>query len=128
MTTRRRFLETVGGGLTGDWLARALPLGVGVGVPGSPRDAHGALTTKSVVLDTANPLANFSVEGAQHFTPGPGALVLRDQSVSDLVNFYGTELNALPGNEIDVVAAFQIRTVTMNNATRACTSQSMMGR
>jgi len=69
-----------------------------------------------LVLDTANPLADFAVEGSQFFTPGPGALVLHDQSVSDLVNFYGEAPFAAPGTTVDLIASFQIRTATCANA------------
>ncbi len=67
-------------------------------------------------LDPANPLADFSVEGTQGFTPTPTLLVVLDQSISDVVNFYGVDPNAASGIELDLFATFQIRNVTPLNA------------
>lgn len=78
--------------------------------------AFPGLAIKSVVLDPGHPLANFAVEGAQPFTPTPSLLVLLDQSVADVVDFYGFDPAASPGNDVDVVAAFQVRTSTPLNA------------
>lgn len=69
-----------------------------------------------VTLNTWNPLANFSVEGTQPFTTSPDAIQLLDQSVSDLVNFYGVDSDAAPGTDLDLIARFQVQTTTPLNA------------
>ena len=107
MATRRRFLETMSGGLTGSWLARALPLGVGVGVLGWPRDGSLALASGCVVLNTLHPEANFWKMGNQGVTPGT-SLVLSDQSSTDYVEFYAEDPCAAPGKTVDVVSSFRL--------------------
>src|SRR6266545_2202373 len=67
MTTRRRFLETVSGGLTGGWLTRALPLGLGAGVLGWPRAARAVgslVSTECMRLDT-NDISGWTLLGTQ---------------------------------------------------------------
>jgi hypothetical protein len=68
------------------------------------------------VLDPGNPLANFALEGYANFNTSPSVLLLLDQSVADIVYFYGPDPAAAPGNDVDVVAAFQVRTSTPLNA------------
>lgn len=113
MATRRRFLETVSGGLTGSWLARALPLGVGVGVLGWPRDTL-ALASGCVVLDTFHSEANFVKDGNQTVTPG-NSLVLTDGSNADHVGFFAEDPCTATGEDVDVVATFRV----VNNSTPA---------
>ena len=71
----------------------------------------GAATT----LDTTNPTANFTNEGGQSFTPGT-VLTLTDTSIGDFVSFYAADLDAYPGNAVDLVATFQVRNETRFNA------------
>lgn len=118
MTTRRRFLGTVGGGLTGSWLARALPLGVGAGVLGSPRAAHAVgsvVSTECMRLDT-NDLTGWQPLGSQPPSTSPTTLAINDSSGSDVSGIYMPNACAAPGLEVDVVASFQIRGVTPSGA------------
>jgi hypothetical protein len=69
----------------------------------------------AITLDPANPTANFTKEGTQSHTPG-AALRLQDVSAGDFVSLFGTDLDAAPGNEIDVTATFQITSFAPNNA------------
>jgi hypothetical protein len=120
MTTRRRFLETVGGGLTGGlltrgglasaagWLARGLPVAAGAAVLGWPRRAEAA-----VVLDPLNPLANFTQENAKSppdagITPGSGLLIVSDTTASDLITLYAPEPDIAAGFELDLVVTFLV--------------------
>jgi hypothetical protein len=110
--SRRRFL--VGGGaLAGAaLLGQALPSGalrrLGVQALG-PAVAHASSRfVPSMVLDTANPLADFTAEGGEPWTPGPTSLNLNDRSISDLITFYASEPQAAAGRTLDVVAEFQV--------------------
>lgn len=115
MTTRRRFLETVGGGLTGSCLARALPLGVGV--LGWPRAAHAVgslVSTECMRLDT-NDLTGWQPLDSPASASGT-IVQFSDSSNADVCAIYLPSPCAAPGLEVDVVASFQVRSVTPNNA------------
>jgi hypothetical protein len=114
MTTRREFLQGVGGGIAGGWLWRTVPLGLGAaGLSlATPRPAA---ASPGVVLDPNNPQANFTKEGNQLFTPGP-VLVLSDASGADIINFFAGDADAARGVSTDVVVRFQITRTVPNNA------------
>ena len=106
MRTRREFLRSTGG-VTGGRLTRALPVGVGALL--WPRRVEAGIT-----LNTFDP-SNFTSEGGQQVTNGT-VLTLNDRSVSDFVAFFAKDPDAAAGNEVDVVATFQVRSTIPVNA------------
>ena len=65
-------------------------------------------------LDPHNP-STFQKEGGESHTPG-NVLTLTDQGIADFVAFFAADVDASPGTDIDVVATFQIRQTSLNNA------------
>src|SRR6266567_1302643 len=110
----RRELLALGGGT----LPVACTGNLDVFVPATPRYAARSfpIGTLGVVLDPANPLANFTQEGGQGFAAAPGVLSLTDISTSDVITFFAGDPNAAPGVELDVVASFQVRSFSLANA------------
>ena len=111
--SRRRFLVGAGGALAAAGLTPVLPdwaalRRLGLGVP--PVSA-----TTGVVLDTANPLANFTKEGNQPFNPGP-VLTLIDSANNDFITLFANDPDAAPGTELDLVVRFQVKDRTPVNA------------
>jgi hypothetical protein len=105
--TRRRFLTKSGMLLSGAALGPLLP------EPSPWRLAQGLWLRQayaSIVLDPNN-TANFTQEGTQAFTRG-SVLTLTDTSVSDFITFFANDADAAPGNELDLVATFQVRSTT----------------
>jgi hypothetical protein len=102
--TRRRFLTKSGMVLGAAALGPILPepniwrLARGLWLPA----AHA-----SVVLDPTNP-ANFKQDGTQSVIPGT-VLTFADQSLSDFCTLFATDLDAVAGVELDVVATFQVQ-------------------
>ena len=143
MTTRRRFLETVGGGLTGSCLARALPLGVGVlGWPRARRKkfvAKGGKTMKNKVLALAIALAMilvlFTTPGAASAQAGvtnTGAVGQELSASGSIIAFHtyermnGQDLNG-DGDTVDFVIRYYdtaMGTVTNTGAVGAAPSAS----
>jgi len=68
----------------------------------------------ATILNPNNP-GDFNQDGTQTFTSG-ATLTLSDTSTSDFILFFASDSDANAGSEIDVIATFQIRQTTRNNA------------
>ena len=108
MKTRREFTRGMGAAVTGGLLTRVLPWVGGGSALLWPRRAEAA-----TVLNPQDP-SNFTKEGTQGFTPG-SVLTLEDGSIGDYIGFYGNDVDAVAGSELDIVATFQIRQTAPNN-------------
>jgi hypothetical protein len=69
----------------------------------------------ATTLDPASPLANFTQEGAETFAAGT-ILTVNDTSIGDFVSFFAGDADASPGKELDLIATFQVKQTTRNNA------------
>ena len=107
MATRRRFLEVASGGMTGSWLARALPLGAGVGFSGWPGAAQGSVGTECMRLDIAD-VTGWQQLGSQIPSPSQTVLKFSDADPGDVSGIYLPDSCAGPGLDVDVVATFQV--------------------
>jgi len=67
----------------------------------------------AVTLDPNNP-SNFTKDGTQTFTIG-SVLTLTDGNVGDFIAFFAPDSDATAGLDIDVVATFQVLSLTPNN-------------
>ena len=90
---------------TARWLGAAT---IGLFLAGTallaPPQAHAV----PIVLDTSNPLANFTQDGTQTWVPGPTAITLNDASLGDFIYFFASFPDAAPGISIDLIATFRI--------------------
>ena len=105
--------------VTGSWLARALPLGVGAGVLGWPRAVRAAGLPGSVECMRLNTkdVSGWLQLGSQLLPQtAPTTLTFTDSSASDVSAIYTPNACAAPGLEVDVVATFQVRSCTPNSA------------
>ena len=116
--TRREFAALGGGALlaacTKD-LGLLAPL-----PPGAPRLLASVvpLGLTSVVLDTNNPLANFTQETAtgQRIFPTPTVLIVQDLSGQDLNQLFANDPGAAAGTELDLVVTFDVSVFGQINA------------
>ena len=106
--SRRRFVFGAGVALAAAGLTPVLPdwaalRRLGLGVPP-------AFAATGVVLDTANPLANFTQETitGQKIFPTPTVLTIQDGSPADINNLYAQDPDAAPGVEIDLVVTSDV--------------------
>jgi len=112
VSTRREFLQSVGGAVVSGGLARKALLGLVAG-SGATLLARPSPVRAGVLLDTFNPLANFTVDppGSTKFTPGP-SLTLTDNNSADFITFIGADPDAAPNIELDLAASFRITSTT----------------
>lgn len=108
MKTRREFIKTVGGGVTGGLILRALPLGVGAALLTRPRRAY---ASPGAIFDpTKYPTATgFSADGDPNIQVTPGSVLTIADSGGTHLAFYG-DLGATGAGAIEVAASFRINT------------------
>ena len=111
-TSRRLFILRSAASAAGMLMAPILPAlnWRGPKVNSTPANLKPALRTKrisGIVLDTSNPLANFTQEGGQSFTGTPSVLSINDAATTDIVNFYAPHSDAASG-AVDIFADFMV--------------------